>query len=190
MRLTKQLITNRLRLVPLDFDHLEAMMTWVNDQSVIANSSYWRQGENTAKKVAGFILDQEKDQQVAYFAVVARGDCQASEEANLGYIGNVHLLNINVTHRHCQLGITIKSAAWNRGFAQEAIPALIDFAFEELNMNKVYVQLFTDNELGIHLWRDKLGFEINAKFTDHYFVNGAFHDMVQLTLMRTAWASR
>lgn len=173
------LLTKRLTLVPLDLDHTDAILEWANDTAVTGNSQFFREPSDR-KRIARFILDHETDESCAYFAAFARED---SAESDLGYVGNVFLLNINRLHRHCQAGITLKQAAWNKGFAKELMPAVVRFAFDTLDMNKVYLQIFTTNVKGLRLWT-KLGFREEGVLRSHYFVGGVYHDMYSLSILR------
>jgi RimJ/RimL family protein N-acetyltransferase len=182
MQLTHDLLTPRLRLTPLGLDHIDAILEWANDPAVSGNSHFWRQ-HSDRRRVARFILEHEDDPCCAYFAAFVRDDVADSEERAIGYVGNVFLMHINRDYFHCQIGITIKQAAWNHGYAQEMMPALLGFAFDELGMNKVYLQVFATNTKALGLYR-KLGFKDEGVLRAHYFVNDAFHDMVSLSILR------
>jgi RimJ/RimL family protein N-acetyltransferase len=174
-----ELLTPRLRLTPLNLDHTDAILEWANDPAVTGNSEFWRQPSDR-KRVARFILEHEDDPACVYFAAFARDD---APERDLGYVGNVFLFKIEPKHRHCQVGITLKQAAWNHGFAQELLPAVLGYAFDGLALNKVYLQVFTTNEKAVRLYR-KLGFKEEGVLRQHYFVNGAYHDMYSMSVLQ------
>jgi RimJ/RimL family protein N-acetyltransferase len=178
----KQFFSRRLRLVPLSFDHVDAVLEWANDPAVVGNSQFFRE-HSDRRRIARFILEHEDDESCAYFAAFVRDDVPGSE---LGYVGNVFLININRNHAHCQAGITLKQAAWNRGYAKELMSAILRFAFDDLGMNKVYIQLFTSNEKGLRLWT-KMGFQVEGTLRAHYLLDGTFHDMVSLSLLGAEW---
>lgn len=180
----KAIETPRLRMVPLNLDHIDAILEWANDPAVTGNSNFWRQPSDR-KRVARFILEHEDKPDCAYFAAFTREDCA---ERAVGYVGNVFLFQINADYHHAQAGITLKQAAWSHGFAQELMPALLRFGFTELNLNKVYLQIFTTNTKGLHLWT-KLGFRIEGTLRAHYFVNDQYHDMYSLSLLRHEFQS-
>lgn len=175
----KTLLTPRLRLVPLDLDHVDAILEWANDPAVTGNSQFFREPSDR-KRIARFILEHETAEDCAYFASFVRDDV---EDADVGYVGNVFLLHVNRLHRHAQAGITIKQAAWNRGYAKELMRAILGFAFEDLELNKVYLQIFTTNEKGLRLWT-KAGFQVEGTLRQHYFVDGEYHDMYSLSTLR------
>ncbi len=177
----KTILTKRLRMVPLDLDHVDAILEWANDPAVVANSQFFREPSDR-KRIARFILEHETAEDCAYFAAFVRDDAEGAA-ADIGYVGNVFLIHINRLHRHAQAGITIKQAAWNRGYAKELIRAILDFAFRDLDLNKVYLQIFTTNEKGMRLWA-KLGFQVEGTLRQHYLVNGEYHDMYSLSILR------
>ena len=63
------------------------------------------------------------------------------------------------------------------------VGALVAYAFDDLDLNKVYLQVFTTNEKGLKLWT-KVGFKVEGVLRQHYFVNGAFHDMYSMSMLR------
>ena len=169
----KTILTERLRMVPLDLDHVDAILEWANDPAVTGNSQFFREPSDR-KRIARFILEHETSEECAYFAAFEREGT---------YVGNVFLININRLHRHAQAGITLKQSAWNHGYAKELMRALLGFGFEDLELNKVYLQVFTTNEKGHKLWT-KAGFAVDGVLRQHYFVNGAFHDMYSMSMLR------
>ncbi len=62
-----------------------------------------------------------------YFAIEVDGDL----------IGEAGLHDIVHFDRHCELGIGIGRDFWGKGFGQDAVRTLVDYAFEHLNMNRV-----------------------------------------------------
>jgi len=175
-----ELFTKRLRLVPLGPEHVDLMLSWVTDPAVTNNSQFWRDHSDRAS-VEAWVAAQVEDDRSAYFAAFMRPELDTK---GLGYLGNVHLLNINKIHDRCQGGITLRQAAWNHGFAQEMMPRLMRYAFSGLGMNKIYLELFTTNEKGIHLWT-KVGFKVEGILREHYLLDGEYHDMLSLSFLRS-----
>ena len=52
-------------------------------------------------------------------------------------IGQADLHRIDHFNRRCELGIEIGREYWGKGFGQDAVRTLVDYAFEHLNMNRV-----------------------------------------------------
>ena len=53
-------------------------------------------------------------------------------------VGTINLHSISTRDERCEFGYSLGSKWWNKGIMTEAAGAVIRFAFEELNANKVY----------------------------------------------------
>lgn len=72
-----------------------------------------------------------------YFTIV-------SEDAVL--IRNVQLFKINPWNRNAELGLWIgETSAWGKGYGTEVTEMLVQFAFNRLNLHKVYLTVDSDN---------------------------------------------
>jgi RimJ/RimL family protein N-acetyltransferase len=181
----KVLETERLILVPLTLEHVDVMLSWANDPAVTGNSQFFRDNSDRGR-IESFIKDQMENPYLAYFAAFVKPEY---DEDGIGYVGNVHLLNVNRIHNHCQGGITLRQSAWNHGFAQELMPAVMRFAFDELGMYRFYLQIFTTNDKGMHLW-SKLGFQQEGVLRAAYRLGDTYHDMYSLSFLRPDFNER
>ena len=59
-------------------------------------------------------------------------------------IGETGLCEIDHFGRHCGLGIRIGRPYWGKGFGQDAVRTLVDYAVEHLNMNRVALQCLAE----------------------------------------------
>lgn len=72
------------------------------------------------------------------------------------YIGAIELYDISKDR--CTLGIIIgERDYWGKGFGSEAMIALLEYSFNELNLNQVYLRTFYDNKRAISAFH-KVGF--------------------------------
>ena len=82
-------------------------------------------------------------------------------EANDTFIGIVELMSIDYIHRTCEIQIIIISGFSGKGYAQKALKTGVDYAFNTLNMHKVYLWVDIDNAPAVHIYK-KLGFKIEG----------------------------
>lgn len=73
--------------------------------------------------------------EVATFALTTAGD---------GVIGAMSL-SMSVEHRRAELGYWVGQRHWNRGYATEAVRALIPFGFRALPIDRIFAQHFARN---------------------------------------------
>lgn len=61
-------------------------------------------------------------------------------------IGTVGYTEINTHNNSAELGYVINPHFWRKGFATEAVSALIEFGFVELGLNRIYARYMVGNE--------------------------------------------
>lgn len=99
-------------------------------------------------------------------------------------IGVTSLINIDYGNRNAECIIDIgEKDYWSKGFGREAFQLLLDFAFNELNLHKVNLRVFSFNERAIKLYQ-KLGFIEEGKLTEQLYRNGSWHDIVHMGLFK------
>ncbi len=59
--------------------------------------------------------------------------------------GLVILKNIEKTHRNAEVGYWIGKDYWNKGYATEAATAVVNYAFDELKLQRIYAHCFSRN---------------------------------------------
>jgi RimJ/RimL family protein N-acetyltransferase len=74
-------------------------------------------------------------------------------------IGRCLLFSIDWVNRHAMLGIFIgEKTFWSKGYGQEAVTLLLDYAFTLLNLNSVMLGVMAFNERAIQCYK-KVGFK-------------------------------
>ncbi|WP_327991879.1 GNAT family protein [Heyndrickxia sporothermodurans] len=76
-----------------------------------------------------------------------------------------------------------------KGFGYEAMELALDFAFYELNLNRVQLTVFDYNQSAISLYK-KLGFQQEGSYREFIHRNGKRHDMLLFGLLKREWESR
>lgn len=94
------------------------------------------------------------------------------------HIGNIKIGNINRIHRYADLGLIIGAKQyWGRGYATEAIHLATEYAFQELDLNKLIAGIYAPN-VGSHKAFEKAGFRLVGHYCEHRFYNGKFVDEI------------
>ena len=74
--------------------------------------------------------------------------------------------------------------AWGRGIVKRAAKQLIQTAFHEHGLHKIWLIVRSDNAKGRYIW-SSLGFRQEGMLRDEYFVNDHFYDMARYGLLST-----
>ena len=105
-------------------------------------------------------------------------------------IGWAQLDGIEWAHRTTALGIGIGNRSfWDHGYGTEAVTLLLNFAFNELNLHRVFLTVFSYNQRAIHVY-ENLGFQREGVFREHLQRDGQRHDMLLYGLLSREWAAR
>lgn len=94
------------------------------------------------------------------------------------HIGNIKLGDINYIHRYGDIGLIIgEERFWGRGIGYEAVRLVVDFAFNQLNLNKVTAGLYSNN-CGSRRIFEKNDFKCVGTREQHVFVEGQYIDVM------------
>ena len=102
------------------------------------------------------------------------------------HIGNASIHDIEWISRTAMFGLFVgEPSAWNRGFGSDAIGTLVRFAFEEMNLRKLRINVFEYNERAKHVLLAH-GFVQEGRLEREFYREGAYHDIVILSRFRDA----
>lgn len=91
--------------------------------------------------------------------------------------------------RQCSVGFTIASAHWKRGYATEAMTALLDYLFEDVDMHRLVADCDTENT-GSWKTLEKLGFHREAHFVESFLQAGQYRSEYFYGLLQREWRAR
>ncbi|MFL5797859.1 MAG: GNAT family N-acetyltransferase [Actinomycetota bacterium] len=114
-----------------------------------------------------------------WFAV--EGD--AGEECGGELIGLCGLHGIEHLSRVCELGIRIGQPYWGKGFGQDAVRTLVDYAFRMLNMRKVSLDVLANDARAVGAYR-AAGFREEGRRRAHTWYDGVYRDTLVMAVFR------
>ncbi|HJW93256.1 MAG TPA: GNAT family protein [Thermoanaerobaculia bacterium] len=102
------------------------------------------------------------------------------------HIGNASIHDIDWVSRNAWFGLFIgEPAAWNRGFGSDAIGTMVRFAFDDMNLIKLRINVFDYNDRAKHVLETR-GFRQEGKLERDFYREGTWHDIVILSIFREA----
>jgi ribosomal-protein-alanine N-acetyltransferase len=102
------------------------------------------------------------------------------------FIGWCSLNRWNPDYRSASLGYCFDDAAWGHGYATEAARALLRWAFDTLDLNRVQAETDTRNGASARVL-EKLGFVLEGTLREDCVVNGEVSDSWVYGLIRREW---
>jgi len=111
----------------------------------------------------------------------------ALERASDGaFVGWCALSRWNPDHRSAAIGYVLDEAAWGQGYATEAARAVLQWAFDALDLNRVQAETDTRNVASARVL-EKLGFVREGTLREDCVVNGDVSDSWVYGLLRREW---
>ncbi len=167
----------KVRLRPIERDDLPRFVEWFGDPEVRRHLALYlpfslAQEERWFENLQGQLERQE--------SIVL-----AIETAEGVHIGNIGLHAINWKDRNAELGIAIgEKAYWDQGYGSDAIRTMLNLAFREMNLHRVYLRVDADNDRGIRCY-EKTGFRREGAFRDTVFKDGKYYDQYMMSILQS-----
>lgn len=102
-------------------------------------------------------------------------------------IGRCGLFDFEEANAHAAVGYILGRAYWRQGFMREALAALIDCAFNGMNLRKLEAKVEAPNTASAGLLR-RLGFTREGVLRERWITNGETVDAEVYGLLRHEWS--
>ncbi len=102
-------------------------------------------------------------------------------------IGRTDLFDLDRQNGSCAFGITIgEPELWGQGLGTDAVNALVDFAFGQLRMERIWLDTDALNTRAQAAYA-KAGFTQEGRFRRAFFQDGRWSDDLRMALLREEW---
>jgi len=165
-----------IRLTAVEKDDLKQLRDWRNNPEFRKHFREYRE-LNLAMQEKWFEQKVVNDPTTMMFSIR-----RLSDNELLGCCGFVY---INWLHRHADLSLYI---GWNeayiddRGYAKESCELLFKHGFDELNLNKIWTEIYEFDAKKKALY-DSFGFQQDGLLRQNYFYDGKWWDSRILSLL-------
>jgi RimJ/RimL family protein N-acetyltransferase len=176
----KPIRTERLLIRPFRLDDVGAIHAWRNDPEV-AKYQDWLMPYpmEKAEKIVSELSQMEgpKDKEW-WMAVIADPDT----DEQLGELG----AHLTWEGRNAEVGYTLAKTHWGKGFAVEALSALVQYLFEDLGVTRQYGMLHPDNSASAMVL-ERTGFIFEGHTKSSFWVGDEVSDDWIYGLTRPDW---
>lgn len=171
-----------VRLTMIDPDQIAAAFSrWQRD------SEYWRllasgpSYPNSVRGVKKWLEDDlEKDPPPFYlFMIYTLADNRL--------IGEIGLDGVLFQHGDTFVGLGLgERADWGKGYGTDAMRVILRYAFQELNLHRVTLDVFEYNPRAIRSY-EKAGFKIEGRARQFLHREGRHWDLILMGILREEW---
>lgn len=149
--------------------------------------------ENEIKRILGITNEQEFDRQKKIHEKGYESynqkmlNFQIVEKQSNTIIGNCGFHSWNPQHHRAEIGYALNSDEFkNKGFMKEALGKILQYGFNELDMNRIEA-LIDENNTPSKKLLEYFGFTREGNLREHYLVDGIFEDSMMYSLLKSEY---
>ena len=101
-------------------------------------------------------------------------------------IGTSTLFRLDEQSRRAEIGYILDRRQWGKGLASEALTALLDFAFREMNLHRIEADIEPRNAASVKII-ERLGFVREGFLRERWIVGNEVQDSLFYGLLRSDW---
>ena len=171
----------RVRLRAMECNDLPLFVTWLNDAEVRENISVYiplsmTQEEDWFKRINQLPVEEQP------LAI----EVLQGEEWRV--IGNTTFIKMDMHNRSAEVGILIGDKQyWGQGYGTDAMRLMLRHAFNHLNLNRVYLNVYETNLRGIRCY-EKCGYKLEGRMRQAQFLNGKYIDLLWMSILKDEWS--
>ena len=142
------------------------MLEWMHDSDI--NCNFQASFASADLSDVYEFIDNSFSEDNQHFAFVNKED---------EYMGTVSLKNISHKNKNAEYAIVSRKTAQGTGLARVATEKLLKYAFEELGMHKIYLNVLEENKRAIKFY-EKTGFVYEGLSKDAVNIQGEFKNLL------------
>ncbi|WP_371806340.1 GNAT family N-acetyltransferase [Candidatus Lokiarchaeum ossiferum] len=168
---------DRIELHPLKVEHAEIYVDWYNDLEIRRLSRMIK--PTTIGRMQKAIENVNSSDSRIKFEIWHKVDQKP--------IGDIGLSDIEYHDRNAEYGVIIgEKEYWGQGYATEAIKLILKFAFEEVNLHKIFAGISAWN-IGSEKSAVKAGMHLEATRKEDWYIDGEYVDTNIFAIFKRDW---
>jgi RimJ/RimL family protein N-acetyltransferase len=155
-----------------------------------ATSVRWRNDPDIRDNILGYRFPITEAMEADWVDAVLKDQSRSrvvlaiEDKSDGAFVGFVYLNNIDWFARNAEFGILIgERRRHGKGLARDALELVVGYAFETLNLHKIYLRAVAFNKRALRLYR-AFGFAEEGIQRQQAFVGGRYHDVVLMGFIR------
>ncbi len=152
------------------------MLEWMHDPEINQFFQFDAQ-KMTEEKAEAFIRKaciQAEEKESFHFAIADEKD---------EYLGTISIKNIDWKTKSAEYAVSLRKVAQGRHIAAWATWEVLDYAFETLFLNRVYLNVLPENSRAIRFY-ERLGFIYEGEFKECIYIRGKYRNLRWYRLLK------
>jgi RimJ/RimL family protein N-acetyltransferase len=167
------LVGEKIRLRAFDRRDIPFAVEVLNDPGVRAQIMSWQP------------LSVAREEQIFESLTTSKTDLTFVVEDRAGphrSIGLCGLHDVDWKNGNACVGICLQQGDWSKGYGTDALRSLVTFAFDEMGLHRVELDVLQSNVRGIKSY-EKVGFQPEGIKRHAMFRDGAYRDVLLMSIL-------
>jgi len=174
----QQLESRRLVLRPLSESDGPVLFRFRSDPAVMQYmDTASMESIEQAYQMINAIHHRFTQEQIPLWALSLKED---EEKRMIGYAGYT---KFSPAHYRAEIAFVTDPIFWGRGLISEALPKVLEYGFQTMNLHSVAASINPNNSASAHIL-EKFNFQKEAHFKESMYFNGRFLDDVIYSLLK------
>ena len=106
-------------------------------------------------------------------------------------IGTIALVHIDWRNRKAEMGrvLIFPDGGRGAGYGKEMCNLLLKYAFEHMNLNRIYLEVFADNYRAIEFYK-QMAFSEEGRFRQHIFSRSHYRDVLVFSILQQEYINK
>ena len=174
--------TERLLLRPFRLEDEDDLFAYTHDPEVARTSSW--DAHRTLGEARAFL-----ERTLRGYERGERSIWAMEHLADGRMIGTIGLYEVTAQHSRAVLAYALARPAWNCGFTTEAARRVINYGFENLNLNRIEGFCLPQNGASRRVM-DKVGMSFEGILRERMWLKGAFRDLAFYSILKAEWTEQ
>lgn len=155
------------------------MLEWMHDSSIACYFQFDAKNM-TLDSCKEYIKNVDYDKNSCHYAIVDETD---------EYLGTISLKNINYKNNDAEYAISTRKKVHGTGVALEATYQIWKIAFEELQLERIYLNVLIDNKRA-NVFYQKVGYRLDGTVKDAIEIQGEKKSLNWYTINRSQYMEK
>ncbi|MEF9934214.1 GNAT family N-acetyltransferase [Clostridium sp.] len=163
---------NKTFIRPVELEDSRILSAWLNNRET--NRELDIIYPLSKRYADSFVLEAEDEKKKVFII----------DDENYKPIGLITIDKIKWEYRNCEVGIVIyKKDKRGQGYGKDAMNTLINFVFNNMNMELIYLTVLSENIPAIRLY-SSLGFQEEGVLRSRIFKDGEYKSLISMSLLK------
>lgn len=178
------LTTERLILRQFKETDWQAVHEYASDPEVVRYLSWGPNTEEDTRDFVGRAIARhlEQPRQNYEFAMVLKAEDKLVGHCGIGMSDASH-------HTEAWIYYFLNRSYWGRGYATEAVHALLEFGFFQLKLHRIFATCDPENSISASVLQ-KVGMQREGCLRQHELIRGEWRDSLLYAILKDEWRQR